>query len=161
MHYAAFSRGFSELFQGLELRERKAVSQSAFRNTGALCLRISRFPRPFACFGCRHFYITADYVKGLQFSAEQKNCLSGFTQRSDKLVFVKYMLSLRTSAHTGVAIPRIEGKCTEKHPKMGTSAIFGGNRYLDPFNRGIATPVCALARNDSVISTNTNLSVQA
>ena len=49
------------------------------------------------------------------------------------------MLSLRTSAHTGVAIPRIEGKCTEKHPKMGTSAIFGGNRYLVPFNRGIAT----------------------
>ncbi|MDY4490753.1 MAG: hypothetical protein SPE19_09545, partial [Candidatus Faecousia sp.] len=40
---------------------------------------------------------------------------------------------------SGVAIPRIEGKCTEKHPKMGTSAIFGGNRYLVPFNRGIAT----------------------
>ncbi len=27
---------------------------------------------------------------------------------------------------------------------------FGGNRYLIPFNGGIATPVCALARNDSV-----------
>ena len=40
---------------------------------------------------------------------------------------------------SGVAIPRIEGKCTEKHPKMGTSAIFGGSRYLVPFNRGIAT----------------------
>ena len=26
-----------------------------------------------------------------------------------------------------------------------------------PFNRGIATPVCALARNDSIYSTNTNL----
>ena len=26
-----------------------------------------------------------------------------------------------------------------------------------PFNRGIATPVCALACNDSVYSTNTNL----
>ena len=50
-----------------------------------------------------------------------------------------------------VAIPRLEGKCTEKYQKMGGTAIFGGNRYLVPFNRGIATPVCALARNDSVI----------
>ena len=48
-----------------------------------------------------------------------------------------------------VAIPQLEGKCTEKYPKMGVSAIFCGNRYLVPFNRGIATPVCALARNDS------------
>ena len=27
-----------------------------------------------------------------------------------------------------------------------------------PFNRGIATPVCTLARNDSIYSTNTDLS---
>ena len=33
--------------------------------------------------------------------------------------------------------------------RMGVSAVFGDNRYLVPFNRGIATPVCALARNDS------------
>ena len=33
---------------------------------------------------------------------------------------------------------------------MGNSAIFDGNRYLVPFNRGIATPVCALARNDRI-----------
>ena len=26
-----------------------------------------------------------------------------------------------------------------KVPKMGVTAIFGGNRYLVPFNRGIAT----------------------
>ncbi|MCI6956061.1 MAG: hypothetical protein MR763_01740, partial [Clostridiales bacterium] len=26
-------------------------------------------------------------------------------------------LSLRASAHTGVAIPRLEGKCTEKRPE--------------------------------------------
>ena len=64
------------------------------------------------------------------------------------------MLSLRASAHTGVAIPRLEGKCTEKHPKMGTSAIFGGNRYLVPFNRGIATPVCGLVRNDRLFVTH-------
>ena len=30
-----------------------------------------------------------------------------------KLVLVEYMLSLRASAHTGVAIPRLVGKCTE------------------------------------------------
>ena len=33
--------------------------------------------------------------------------LVGFGQQADKLVFVEYMLSLRASAHTGVAIPRI------------------------------------------------------
>ena len=39
-----------------------------------------------------------------------------------------------------MAIPRLEGKCAENDPKMmGTPAIFGGNRYLIPFNRGIAT----------------------
>ena len=65
--------------------------------------------------------------------------LIGFTQQYDKLVFERSLLSLRASAHTGVAIPRIEGKCTEKHSKMGTSAIFGGSRYPVPFNRGIAT----------------------
>ena len=32
--------------------------------------------------------------------------------------------------------------------KTGVVAVFGGNRYLVPFDRGIATPVCALARND-------------
>ena len=31
----------------------------------------------------------------------------------------------------------------------GNIAIFGCNRYLVPFIGGIATPVCALARNDS------------
>ena len=30
-------------------------------------------------------------------------------KQRNKLVFVKYMLSLRTSAHTGVAIPRLNG----------------------------------------------------
>ena len=43
---------------------------------------------------------------------------------------------------------------------MGVSAIFGGNRYLVPFNWGIATPVCGLVRNDRNLegeATNTNL----
>ena len=52
---------------------------------------------------------------------------------------VQYYLSLRTSPQTGVAIPRLEGKCTDQHQKMGVPAIFGGNRYLVPLNRGIAT----------------------
>ena len=34
--------------------------------------------------------------------------------------------------------------------KTGIVAILGGNRYPVPFNRGIATPVCELARNDSI-----------
>ena len=60
-----------------------------------------------------------------------------------KLVFATFVpsfLSLRTSPQTGVAIPRLGGnvpKITRK--KMGTPVIFGGNRYLVPFNRGIAT----------------------
>ena len=32
--------------------------------------------------------------------------------------------------------------------RVGFVAIFAGNRYLIPFNRGIATPVCGLVRND-------------
>ena len=32
--------------------------------------------------------------------------------------------------------------------RLGFFAIFGSNRYLAPFNRGIATPVCGLVRND-------------
>ena len=51
-----------------------------------------------------------------------------------------------------VAIPRLEGKCIDNCPaKQGNLALFGGNRYLVPLNRGIATPVCGLVRNDSVI----------
>ena len=58
-----------------------------------------------------------------------------------------------------VAIPQLVGKCIDNCPtERGNVAIFGGNRYLVPFNGGIATPVCALARNDSKYSTNTNLS---
>ena len=30
-------------------------------------------------------------------------------QQTDKMVFVEYLLSLRTSAHTGVAIPPLRG----------------------------------------------------
>ena len=33
-----------------------------------------------------------------------------------KLVFGEYTLSLRASAHAGVAIPRLEGKCIDNCP---------------------------------------------
>ena len=44
--------------------------------------------------------------------------------RSGKLVFVKYMLSLRTSAHTGVAIPRLVRKCSENRQEGWDSPRF-------------------------------------
>ena len=63
-----------------------------------------------------------------------------------------------TSAHTGRGNPPVSGEMYRIVPeRVVVTAIFGGNRYLVPFNRGIATPVCALVRNDSKYSTNTNL----
>ena len=57
-------------------------------------------------------------------------------------MFVEYTLSLRASAHAGVAIPRLEVKCIDNYPVgLGNTTIFGGNRYLVPFIGGIATPV--------------------
>ena len=51
-----------------------------------------------------------------------------------------------------MAIPRLESKCIDNCPTdRENAAIFGGNRYLVPFNRGIATPGCGLVRNDSPI----------
>ena len=86
------------------------------------------------------------------------NCDEG-----DKLVFVaslQVFCHCETSAHTGRGNPPVRGKMYRIVPeRMGVAAIFGGNRYLVPFNRGIATPVCALARNDSKCSTNNILSV--
>ena len=76
---------------------------------------------------------------------ENQNMLIGLTQLPDKLVFVGLcpdFLSLRTSAHAGVAIPRLERKCIDNCPTgRGSTAIFGGNRYQVPFIGGIATPV--------------------
>ena len=40
---------------------------------------------------------------------ENRNMLIGLNQLPDKLLFVKYSLSLRASAHTGVAIPPMNG----------------------------------------------------
>ena len=46
--------------------------------------------------------------------------------------------------------------------RVNVVTILGGNRYLVPFNRGIATPVCGLVRNDRKLggeATNTNFSL--
>ncbi len=56
--------------------------------------------------------------------------------------------------------PPVRKEMYRKVPwNVSLTAIFGGNRYLVRFNRGIATPVCALVRNDSIYSANTNLSL--
>ena len=45
--------------------------------------------------------------------------------------------------------PPVRGEMYRQLPyRTGNTAISGGNRYLVPFIGGIATPVCALARND-------------
>ena len=83
---------------------------------------------------------------------EEKVCFAAIqnvdirlTKLSGKLVFVGLTpdyLSLRTRPLPGVAIPRLKGKCIDNCPTgRGNLAIFGGNRYLVPFNRGIATPL--------------------
>ena len=70
---------------------------------------------------------------------------------------VKVSCHCETSAHTGRGNPPVSGEMYRLVPeRVEVAAIFGGNRYLVPFNRGIATPVCALARNDSKERTNTN-----
>ena len=69
----------------------------------------------------------------------------GLTQQNGKLVFVEYTLSLRTSPQTGVAIPRLEGKCTEKYPEEWESPQFL-TVIVTWFHGagGLPRPVCAL-----------------
>ena len=60
-------------------------------------------------------------------------------------------LSLRTSALKWCGNPPVRGKMYRLLPyRVENTVIFGGNRYLVPWGRGIATPVCELARNDSI-----------
>ena len=55
-------------------------------------------------------------------------------------MFVEYLLSLRASSQTGVAIPLLRGEMYRQLPYgAGNLAIFGGNRNLIPLNGGIAT----------------------
>ncbi|MDY4490453.1 MAG: hypothetical protein SPE19_08025, partial [Candidatus Faecousia sp.] len=63
---------------------------------------------------------------------------------------VKVSCHCETSPQTGRGTPPGKAEMFRKHPRrLRLAAIFGGSRYRVPFNRGIATPVCALARNDS------------
>ena len=62
-----------------------------------------------------------------------------------KLVFVENLLSLRASAHTGVAIPRIEGKCIDNCPTVRETLRFLVvivTWFLS--TGGLPRPVCAL-----------------
>ena len=70
--------------------------------------------------------------------------LISLSQQADKLVFtaLKKKLSLRTSPQTGVAIPP-----TIQDSLLGRLSVFRIFRKI----WGIATPVCELARNDSVL----------
>ncbi|MDY4490231.1 MAG: hypothetical protein SPE19_06860, partial [Candidatus Faecousia sp.] len=76
---------------------------------------------------------------------------------SDKLVFEK-MPSLRASALKWRGNPPVErNQVTIPTKNCGESHSSGYFSEHFPSIRGIATPVCALARNDSKYSTNTNL----
>ena len=81
--------------------------------------------------------------------------LIGFTQQYDNLVFeivrLKNAVIANQCAHW-CGNPPDRGEMYRQFPYgAGNLAIFGGSRYLVPWGRGIATPVCALARNDSMI----------
>ena len=79
-----------------------------------------------------------------------KSAALPFAAENDKLVFVEYLLSLRASAHTGVAIPRPHGTRKRLPPKIAKFPRSVGQLSIHfPSNRGIATPVCGLVRNDS------------
>ena len=91
--------------------------------------------------------------------------LAGPTQQSDKLVFEREHCKLPVIANQCAhwcGNPPVRGKMYRQLPRRTEKRCdFGGNCYLVPFNRGIATPVCALARNDSFFKrtlSNTNLS---
>ena len=76
----------------------------------------------------------------------------GLSQQTIKLVFEKNAVIARPVRTLVVAIPLLSGEMYRKAPEMvKLAAICCSNRYLVPFNGGSATPVCALARNDSVI----------
>ena len=78
--------------------------------------------------------------------------LIGLTQLHDKLVFIASRPKLSVIANQSAdwcGNPPVRWEMYRIVPeRVELAAIFGGNRYLIPFNRGIATPVCALARND-------------
>ena len=75
-------------------------------------------------------------------------------EMKEKLVFSGMCPKLPVIANQRAGFsgnPPVREKMYRQLPyRSGNATIFGGNRYLVPFNRGIATPVCELARNDSI-----------
>ena len=65
-------------------------------------------------------------------------------------------MSLRSKCAHWCGNPPVRAEMFRKLPRrLGFAAIIGCNRYPVPFNRGIATPVCALVRNDSIFRVRT------
>ena len=77
------------------------------------------------------------------------NVLIGLTQQYDKLVFEK-RCHCETSAHTGRGNPPAPWNWVSITTKYRNAPVFGYYSVHFPSNRGIATPVCGLVRNDSV-----------
>ena len=75
-------------------------------------------------------------------------CASFPPQGTDKLLFEKNAVIASQCAHWRGNPLTLWGNVPKSTQKMEVTAIFGGNRYLVPFNWGIATPVCGLVRND-------------
>ena len=70
-------------------------------------------------------------------------------EEPDKFVFEINAVIARPVRTLVVAIPLLRGEMYRIVPeRVEVAVIFGGHRYLVPLNGGIATPVCALVRND-------------
>ena len=80
--------------------------------------------------------------------------LIGLSQQPDKLVFVGLFLRLSVIASQSAdwrGNPPVREDMYRSLPySKEKHSTFGGNRYLVSFIGGIATPVCGLARNDSM-----------
>ena len=80
--------------------------------------------------------------------------LIGLNQQLDKLVFERMRFRFPVIANQRArwcGNPPVRGKMYRYLPtRVGSAAFLVGNRYLVPFNRGIATEAVALARNDSI-----------
>ena len=73
------------------------------------------------------------------------------------MVFVSIRCHCETSPQTGRGNPPVEwNQVTITTKNHGELHLFWCFSVHFPTNRGIATPVCALARNDSNYSTNKN-----
>ena len=86
-------------------------------------------------------------------SGKRMDMFIGLPQQFDKLVFVRMRPKLPVIANQSsdwCGNPPVErNQVTITTKNRGDSHSFGNYSVHFPSNRGIATPVCALARNDS------------